>query len=124
MSVILNAVKTRNLILFLCGLGISVSLVAEPLTMSAPEWAMPRSGEAMVKQPAMSATAEALLADADTHLTIRYPGGDEGSLWASEVSAWFVALGIPSQRISLMPGAAALDRIELDVVSENPSNPY
>lgn len=89
---------------------------AGPATLSAGEWARPRSGEALVAWPALSAVVQEYLASADGTLRIRYPGGDEGSLWAREVRAWLVALGIASDRIELMPGSADADRIELDVL--------
>ena len=49
------------------------------------------------------------------HLQLLYPGGDAGSLWAHELRAWLVALGLSSQRIELLPGSRREDAIEVRV---------
>ncbi len=52
----------------------------------------------------------------DARIVIHYVGGDEGSLWAHELQAWLVALGLSSDRIDLLPGNAESDSIQLSVV--------
>ncbi|WP_127477928.1 hypothetical protein [Sulfurivermis fontis] len=85
----------------------------EPLFVTAAEWAQPRTGTALLQHPAL-AQAMAELHDGQT-LQLLYPGGDEGSLWARELQAWLVALGLSSQRIELLPGSTREDAIELRV---------
>ncbi len=83
--------------------------------ITAADWARPRSGDALVAEPALAASVDALLATPDSILLIRHPGGDEGALWASELEAWLVALGIASDRIERVPGSRSGDQLELEV---------
>jgi len=83
--------------------------------LSALEWAQPRHGEWLVRQPALAGAVAALQQQPGARLLIRYPGGDEGVLWAEELQAWLVALGIGSNRIERIPGSGAADRIQLEV---------
>lgn len=87
----------------------------ETWQLSAAEWAQPRHGEWLVREPALVAAVNTLQQEPDTHILIRYPGGDEGVLWADELQAWLVALGVASNRIEQIPGSRAADRIELEV---------
>lgn len=88
----------------------------ESWQISALEWAQPRHGEWLVRQPALAAAIERLQQQPQTRLQIRYPGGDEGVLWSEELQAWLVALGLPSSRIERVPGGSTADRIQLDIV--------
>lgn len=90
--------------------------MAAPVTISATEWARPRSGEALTALPALAESVQRLLQTPGATLEIRYPGGDEGSLWARELQAWLVALGIASARIELVAGGSHADAVELAVV--------
>ncbi|HEX7029847.1 MAG TPA: hypothetical protein VF254_04570 [Gammaproteobacteria bacterium] len=81
---------------------------ADSWTLSASEWSRPRSGAAVL---AMTPVAEAVrawqAADSDTsRLQLRYPGGEEGSLWAAELQDWLVALGVPPGAIELVAGGS------------------
>jgi hypothetical protein len=87
-------------------------------TITAGEWAAPHDGEALVHMSQFADAARELEGHPDGHLQILYPGGDAGSLWAREVSAWFVALGIGSKRIELIPGSSRGDAIELRVARD------
>jgi len=84
--------------------------------ISASEWARPRHGDWLVRQPALSAAIGQFQQDTDSRLQIHYPGGDEGVLWAEELQAWLVALGVGSDRIERVPGSGAADRIQLRVI--------
>jgi len=92
-----------------------LAYAGESWQLSAVEWAQPRHGEWLVQQPALSAAVNALQQQPAAHLVIRYPGGDEGVLWADELQAWLVALGVASSRIERLPGSGSADHIELEV---------
>ncbi len=85
----------------------------EPWQISALEWARPRHGEWLVRQPALTAAIGQLQQDPQSRLLIRYPGGDEGVLWAEELQAWLVALGVASNRIERVPGSSEAEMIQL-----------
>lgn len=138
--------------LLLIAMGVSTTVAAaeayvpgtRTFTLSADDWARPRSGETIVGFQALrdmaaiwsagAAQGSANAASAGragaveqgsanaegSTIEIRYPGGDEGGLWAGELADWLVALGIPSNRIQLTPGNARADRIDLLIVPSRP----
>lgn len=108
----------RYLVLLL-SLIVSPAAVAadSPLILSASEWAIPRSGDSVLHMAAVSQAMRRLDAQSGSRLVIRYPGGDEGSLWANELQAWLVSLGLASKRIERIPGSGDPQRIELSVLS-------
>jgi len=82
--------------------------------LSADSWARPRSGASVAAMPAVRESVQALLAaPAGAKLVIRYPGGEEGSLWAEELHVWLISLGIDAGIMDLRPGSAEPDQIEL-----------
>jgi hypothetical protein len=99
--------------LFLACLLLASPVAAEPRFVTAAEWAQPRTGAALMQHPALAQAVQAL--QDGQRLQLLYPGGDEGSLWARELQAWLVALGLSSQRIELLPGSPREDAIEVRV---------
>ncbi len=101
--------------LVLAGLGCSVVTVhAEVFEVSAEQWARPRSGERIVAFASLQKLVRHLDERATAMVVIRYAGGDEGLLWAEELRGWFVALGIPGDRLRLHAGLPARDRLVLE----------
>lgn len=98
-------------------------LAAEETTLwvTAAEWSQPRTGQALLAHPALRAAMQAV--GEDGRLVLNYPGGEEGTLWAGELQAWLVALGLPAERIELMPGGRRSDAIELRVVATAHAGP-
>jgi hypothetical protein len=108
---------------FPAGIGAAQPYVPEARTfsLSLDDWARPRSGETLVGFQALRDMAAIWSAGGGkATIEIRYPGGDEGGLWAGELADWLVALGIPSNRIQLTPGNARVDRIDLLIQPERP----
>ncbi|MCW8827920.1 MAG: hypothetical protein OQK94_02565 [Gammaproteobacteria bacterium] len=89
--------------------------LGESWEISASEWSRPRHGDWLVRQPALVAAIEQLQRVPTTRLQIRYPGGDEGVLWAEELQSWLVALGLESDRIERVPGSGTADHIQIRV---------
>ncbi len=83
--------------------------------LTAEQWAVPRSAEALIAMPAIRQTINEMQAFPDNRLLIKHPGGDEGSLWVSELRSWLVSLGVSSQTIELVPGSEQ-NHIELSVI--------
>ena len=82
------------------------------------QWSVPRTAEAVLAMPAIHQAMQALVENkksnkASFSLLIRYPGGDEGTLWASELKGWLVSLGLASSFIELQPGSNNPEEIEL-----------
>lgn len=100
-------------------LSLSAGVLAAPrsFSISADDWARPRSGEGLVSfQSLRDFAAVWSTVPPDSVVELRYPGGDEGSLWASELRDWLVSLGIGSEHIRLTPGQARADRIRLVII--------
>ncbi len=91
---------------------------AEPrvFKLSAEEWARPRSGQAIIAFPQLRDLVVVWSAQKNTDIEVRYPGGDEGSLWGRELQDWLVALGIPAEYIHVVPGSARADQITLHIM--------
>ncbi|HEY4126635.1 MAG TPA: hypothetical protein VGN70_01160 [Gammaproteobacteria bacterium] len=71
----------------------------DSFTLSAEQWALPRSGSALIHlAPIRDAMAD-WLATPDAHMVIQYSGSDTTNLWAGELQDWLVALGIPADHI-------------------------
>ena len=92
----------------------AVALAQDPgWYVTADEWARPRTGEVLTGLPGVKQAVHELMDNPDAVLQIRYPGGDEGTLWASELMAWLTALGVGSERIETLPGSSRPDAIQL-----------
>lgn len=82
-------------------------------SISADDWARPRSAERVLHLPGLGAVLAAFERQPQGRLVVHHAGGDDGSLWAEELRSWLVALGVPSSRIALQSGAAEPDRLTL-----------
>jgi hypothetical protein len=105
----------RVLPLLLIVMAIPAFAADTPMHITAAEWAQPRSGEVLLRHPALTQAVQGLQANAGAMLEIRYPGGDSGTLWARELQAWLVALGVESARIRLVPGSETADQVQLRI---------
>ncbi len=92
----------------------ALPVYAGAVEITADQWARPRSGERIVDIAGLRGIVEYLDRHPGSGLLIRYAGGDEGLLWAEELRAWFVALGISGDRIVLGTGLQQRDRIVLE----------
>lgn len=108
------------LIMLIC---MAVSSAESVEIITADEWARPRTGESLVRMPALKRTVRDYLGRKDgkndqrgQHILIRHPRGEEGVLWAEELRGWLVALGIPSADITVSPESSRMDAVELAVV--------
>lgn len=115
------------LIMLICTAGYSAESVE---IITADQWARPRSGDSLVQMPALKRTVRDYLGQVGDQndgrsgsrntqggqrILIRHPRGEEGVLWAEELRAWLIALGIPSNDIAMSPASTRVDTIELAV---------
>lgn len=90
---------------------------AESFELNTDDWVRPRNGTTVVQFEALRQAVTAWSAEGgDGVIEIRYPGGEEGSLWARELTDWLVAFGVPSRHIQAAAGSAGRDRIVLEVL--------
>ena len=86
--------------------------------ITADEWARPRSGESLVRMPALKSTVREYLGEdkqRGRRILIRHPRGEEGVLWAEELRGWLVALGVPSTDVAVSPESTRANAIEVAV---------
>lgn len=72
----------------------------------------------MVQLPAVRQMVEKWMQSEQAVIDIRYPGGEAGSLWASELHDWLVALGIPSSLITSQAGSPNGDELIMHIVQK------
>lgn len=101
-----------------CALLVLTSRASEGPVLRAADWPAVRSGEAVLRLPALREAVAALGAQAGAKLFIRYPGGERGQAWAFEVREWLVALGVPAARIMPEPGSGVPEAITIEVKGE------
>jgi len=90
--------------------------------LKASEWNVPRTTAAILGMPSLRQTIQAYNQQPDSIIQIHYPGGDEGTLWATELRSWLVALGVASHRIELLPGSRKDGQLELQVLPAQSNN--
>lgn len=79
------------------------------------QWSVPRRVETVLRMPAVMHVLAEFDKTPASQLRILYPGGDEGTLWAHELKAWLVSLGLSSRQIELRPGSGESAAIEMQV---------
>ena len=94
-----------------------VSVQAESWVLGMEEWSRPRSGIAVSQMPPVRNAVTAWEKTQQSTLQIRYPGGEEGSLWAEELSDWLISLGVPAWAIEVLPGSTSEDSVEIALSS-------
>ncbi len=85
------------------------------VTLTAEQWARPRSGEAVASLPGLARLVESLDHDPSQRLVVRHASGDDGALWAEELRSWLAALGTPSANVELEPGLPEADQLLLEL---------
>lgn len=95
----------------------SNTLAADIELLHANEWSVPKQTSTILSMPAIHNSIQKLKTNTKSFLRIKYPGGDEGTLWVNELRSWLIALGLSSKRIELVPGSAISTTIELEVLS-------
>lgn len=106
----------RLLGIFLLGILIPAQAEEQPYVLTVEQWSVPRRAETLLKMPVLSQIMQDMRSSPDNRLVIRYPGGDEGTLWAHELRGWLVSLGLSSKNIELVPGSSRHEAIELDIL--------
>ena len=96
---------------------ISPRMLAETAqwVLSADAWARPRDGQTVARMSPLPEVVSSWSENDGQRLLIRYPGGEEGLLWAHELRSWLVALGVPLDDQELVAGSHQADRIELEL---------
>jgi hypothetical protein len=99
------------------GMALATFAVAAQTFVVPPElWDRPRSGRAVLEQPAVRQAVSAWLALPGARLVVHHGSGQESLLAAEELRAWLAALAIEPARISLRNDLKPLESLRLEVV--------
>ena len=82
-------------------------------TLSADEWARPRSGAVIPELEAVRAAVRYWEQVDRGRIVIRHPGEDTGEFWAAELRDWLISLGVAADYIRLRAGNQDADEIDL-----------
>jgi len=86
--------------------------------LTAEQWEFARSGESLMSLPVLRDVINSWLEDRQKLIEIQYPGGEEGEFWVQELSDWLVSLGVPSNRMIIVPGSGSGDMIKFDLIKQ------
>lgn len=89
--------------------GAPVTLLEMPLRYQ--DWPERRGAQAVLELDPVRAVLSVFSEEGGHSVVVRHPGGDDGNAWALEFRQWLVALGVPSQFITLEPGSGGVDRL-------------
>jgi len=94
-----------------------VAQAEQQYVLTEAEWSRPRSARVVKNYPAVQQLVQAWLQKPEKQsIELRYPGGEEGSLWAEEIKDWLVAMGIPSSKLETYPGHPQQGEVALVVL--------
>jgi hypothetical protein len=104
--------------LFLClCLTVAVPAVADTFTLPPELWDRPRSGHAVLGEPALSRAVNAYLSRPDSRLIIHHPPGTVPALQAEELRAWLTALAVESEHVVLKSDLEPNAMLKIEVVA-------
>jgi hypothetical protein len=86
--------------------------------LRAEQWEFARSGESILALPVLNDVVNNWLSDREKLIEIQYPGGEEGEFWVQELTDWLVSLGVPSNRMIIVPGSGSGDMIKFDLIKQ------
>ena len=88
-----------------------------------PQKKLPRSGQTLVALPGLLAVMQKVAQQPESGVALHYSEDERGEIWVEELRDWLVALGLPSNRIQLVPGSSS-DVINISQVAivQNPAD--
>lgn len=93
----------------------ALSADSRPWQLSADTWARPRDGQVVTQMQPLPDVVASWSEDPGQRLIIRYPGGEDGQLWAYELRSWLVSLGVPLGSQELVAGSEQTGQIEIEL---------
>ena len=81
-------------------------------------WDRPRSGKAVLEQPAVRQAVSAWLAQPGARVVLRHGPGPESQLAAEELRSWLSALAIEPARIALRNDLKPSEPMQIEVIRD------
>jgi hypothetical protein len=96
----------------------SAQVFAQSFVVPPELWDRPRSGRAVIEQPAVRQAVGAYLAQPGGRIVVRHGIGQESLLAAEELRSWLVALAVEPARISLRNDLPPAEPLQILVVRD------
>lgn len=93
----------------------ALAAAAQTFVVPPELWDRPRSGAAVLEQPAVRQAVNAYLAQPGARLVLRYGPGPESLLAVEELRSWLAALAIEPARIALRGDLPATEPLRIEV---------
>ncbi len=94
----------------------SFAAAAQSFVVPAELWDRPRSGAAVLAQPAIRQAVERCLAQPGSRLVVRHGATQESQLAAEELRSWLVALALEPGRIALRGDLQGSEQLRIEVL--------
>ena len=94
------------------------AVAAQTFVVPAELWDRPRSGRAVIGQPAIRQAVNAYLAQPGARLVVRHGAAQESQLAAEELRSWLAALALDPGRISLRNDLQPSEPLRLEVIRD------
>lgn len=105
---------------FACGIGLMGGAIfacaQETVSVPFELWDRPRSGQAVLDQPAVRQAVNACLAQPGASLVIHHAVGQEPLLQAEELRAWLIALAVGGERVGLRGDLKSGEPLKIEVL--------
>jgi len=98
--------------------GAALGAAAQSFVVPAELWDRPRSGRAVLAEPAIRQAVSAHLAQPGTRLLVRHGPGQESALIAEELRAWLAALAVEPGMIALRGDLKPSEPLRIEVTRE------
>jgi len=96
----------------------NLAVAAQTFVVPAELWDRPRSGRAVIGQPAVRQAVNACLAQPGARLVVRHSAAQESQLAAEELRSWLAALALDPGRISLRNDLQPSEPLRLEVIRD------
>lgn len=108
-------------ILLWCGWGCATALAGD-WEVPAELWEQPRSGNAVLAQPALRECVQGYLAQPASRILVHHNGSEESQLQADELRAWLIALAVEAGRIELLQDLKLNQNLRIELKSPQAVN--
>ncbi|MEO1766060.1 hypothetical protein [Thiobacter aerophilum] len=108
---------------WILGLFVLLPWAAAGQDFTVPEsfWLAPRSGPAIIAEPAIAQAVHRFLDHPGAQLILHHGRNDEASAQAEELRGWLIALGIEADVIQLLADGSSGRPLRIEVTSSNPA---
>lgn len=96
----------------------AAQVFAQSHVVSQELWDRPRSGRAVLEQPAVRQAVNACLAQPGSRLVVHHGPGQESQLAAEEMRSWLAALAVEPARIVLRGDLKPSEPLRLEVIRD------